>query len=109
MSEVEEQIVCRQCREVIPRDSGSCPHCGTSIRDRWKWIFVIVVGVVLAVSSFLGGPIWSFFALGLILTIIAAIVLYDQYQRLQQADERIQQEARSGTDDEGAETSGGTP
>lgn len=111
MSEAEQQIVCRQCREMIPFTSGGCPHCGTSIRDRWKWVGVAVVGAILMVSALLGGPIWSFVLLGLFMIGIGGYVLWDQYQRLQEAEERIEQAGRGGTGGETAEAGveAGTP
>lgn len=106
MSQAEKEIVCRQCREIIPFAPGDgCPHCGRSMRDRWKWGFVLVVGVILTGSSIAGGLI-EFALLGLVLTGIGGAVLYDQWQRIQRAEERRQEGEGQGADDSegGAET-----
>lgn len=111
MSQAEEQIVCRQCREVIPFQSGGCPHCGTSERDRWKWIAVVAVGVIISIFS-LVATIWSFLAVGAFLVVIGGYILWDQRNRRQQAEQRIQQAARSGQredEGEGVEAEPGTP
>ncbi len=89
MSAGERQIVCRQCRETIAFDAGSCPHCGTDIRKRLTWFIVIGVGILIAAASlFELDSLMVFFILGLLMAAIGGYILYDQRQRLQQAAEQ---------------------
>ena len=93
MSEAEREIVCRQCRRVIPFAPGEgCPHCGRSMRDRLRWGFVILVGAILAVFSVAGG-LPAFALLGLFLMGVGGLVLWDQRQRIQQAAEQEEEPA----------------
>lgn len=81
MAVEEQQIECRNCHEEIPIDSGECPHCGTSVRKSWVWIVVVLLGLILAVPSLVGGDIF-FGAIGLLLAVSGGALLYEKRQRI---------------------------
>ena len=84
MSVGEEQIRCRNCKEVIPVEGGSCPHCGTEIRSTPKLLAAAAVGVVIALTSLIQfGDLWFFLVIGLAIVGIAGLLVYDKRQRMQ--------------------------
>ena len=84
MSVGEEQIRCRNCKEVIPVEGGSCPHCGTEIRSTPKLLAAAAVGVVIALTSLVQfGDLWFFLVIGLAIVGIAGLLVYDKRQRMQ--------------------------
>jgi hypothetical protein len=65
----------------------SCPHCGTSIRSRPKVLVVGLFGVVLVAGSlFEIGSLWVFGLIGFVLASISAYLVYDQRERMNEAE-----------------------
>lgn len=86
MSNSEQGIVCRRCREVVPVTGGNCPHCGASIRRNWPLVAVLLVGLVLVVTSlFAPSELLFFGGLGLLGVAIAGYLLYDKRKRIEEA------------------------
>ena len=84
MSVGEEQIRCRNCKEVIPVEGGSCPHCGTEIRSTPKLLAAAAVGVVIALTSLVQfGDLWFFLVVGAAIVGVAGLLFYDKRQRMQ--------------------------
>ena len=89
MSVGEEQIRCRNCKEVIPVEGGSCPHCGTEIRSTQKLLVAAAVGVVIALASLVQfGDLWFFLVVGVAVVGVAGLLLYDKQQRMQDIAEQ---------------------
>jgi uncharacterized paraquat-inducible protein A len=88
MSSDGQLIVCRRCKEVIPQEEGSCPHCGTSIRGDIAYIAAIVFGLIMAsVTVFSPGQLFIFGVLGLAIAGTSGYLFYNKRQRIQQADQ----------------------
>lgn len=88
MSDGEQTIVCRRCRETVPATGGNCPHCGASIRGNWGLVGVLLVGLVLVVTAVLAPAKLLFFGgIGLLAVGIAGYLLYDKRNRIRAASE----------------------
>ena len=88
MSQGEQEIVCRRCREQIPATAGNCPQCGASIRKSGTLIAVAGFGLVLAVAAaFRPSDILFFGLVGLALIGMSGYLLYDKRQRINEASE----------------------
>lgn len=84
MSAVDEQIQCRKCRETIPVEGDTCPHCGTGIRSTGKLVVVAVLGAILAISSFWNiGQLFIFLVIGVVMVVGSGALIYDKRQRMQ--------------------------
>jgi len=89
MSDSERAIVCRRCREDVPLASGSCPHCGASIRRSGPLVAVGLFGFVLAVASlFALSELLFFGVVGLLCVAITGYLLYDKRRRIREATDR---------------------
>lgn len=78
----EQQIECRNCREVIPLDAGNCPNCGTSIRSLTAPVVAIVIGLIVAVGSLTDLDNLGFYGLiGLAMVGIGGFLIYDRRRR----------------------------
>jgi len=87
MSSSEQSIICRNCKEEFPTSTGNCPHCGTSIHDRSKLIVVGLFGIALMGGSlFKLSSLWVFGIFGLALAGLSGYLVYDQRQRLNEAE-----------------------
>lgn len=89
MSTSDTQIVCRNCKETIGTETGSCPQCGTEIRGNLPYAVGIGVGLLLIVAAILRpGDLLAFGVLGAVVAAGAGFFLYDKRQRIEQATER---------------------
>jgi hypothetical protein len=83
MSSGEQQIECRNCREVIPLDSGNCPNCGTSIRSLAAPGAAIGVGVLVAVGSMTNlGEYWFYGLVGIAMIGVGAFLIRNKRSRI---------------------------
>lgn len=88
MSNREQAIVCRRCREEIPVGGGNCPHCGESIRSKWSLVAVLLFGLVLmVVSLFALSELLFFGVIGLLSAAVAGYLLSDRRTRIQEASD----------------------
>lgn len=82
MSSGEQQIECRNCRELIPLDAGNCPNCGTSIRSLTAAAAAIGVGLLVAVGSLTNlSGYWFYGLIGLALVGVGAFLIRDRRHR----------------------------
>ena len=90
MAETEEMIVCRSCREVIPRAGGNCPHCGTTIWGAKAAIVLIILGLIIAGASlFALSDLWFFGVFGVLLILIGAQWIRGMRARVADAQEQV--------------------
>lgn len=83
MGVAEETIECRKCKESIPLEGESCPHCGTGIRSTGKLIGAALVGAIIALTSFWNiGQLWFFALIGVGIVAAAGVLYYDKRQRM---------------------------
>lgn len=88
MSQGEQRIVCRRCKERIPAAAGNCPKCGASIRKTRTLVAAAAFGLVIAVASVFNPAGALFFGLvGLALVGIGGYLLYDKRRRINEASE----------------------
>ncbi|WP_207592660.1 hypothetical protein [Halomontanus rarus] len=89
MGTKETQIVCRNCKETIAVENGSCPHCGTSLRGAVPYYIAIALGVLLIVATVLNpGDLMAFGVIGVLVAAIGGFFIYEKRQRLEQASQR---------------------
>jgi len=67
-------------------ETGSCPHCGASIRSTGKMAVVSGVGVLIAVVSLVSN-LWFFGVIGGALAVVSGYLIYDQRRRTAAAAE----------------------
>jgi len=85
-SNTDGVIVCRRCGETVRMDTGSCPHCGASVRSRVGPIAALIVGLVIMGSSALDiGTLWAFGLVGFVVAFGGAYFLYDRRRRIKRA------------------------
>ena len=83
MSQVEQQIKCRRCQQVIPATSDACPNCGASIRSTGYLLVGAALGLVLVIAAaFNLSQLWPFGLLGLFLAGTCGYLIYDKRQRM---------------------------
>lgn len=86
MSGSGKQIVCRKCKTTISTEAGSCPQCGTSIRNDIAYFAGIALGVIMmGATLFAPSDLLVFGVVGLLIAAGSGYLVYEKRKRIQQA------------------------
>lgn len=108
MSQREEKIVCRRCKETFPLASGNCPHCGSQIRNKLYLYAGFAVGFAIVAASLTNiWEFWGFALFGLVILVATGYFIYDRRERRREAmsdDDEPEEQDEDSEEDTEAET-----